>query len=217
MKTRHVLGGSLVAGAGVLAVACAPDAPTNPQNAAAEFSESGIALDLIPTGQSIPFQALATSAACNAGGNTGRQMQLPPGYVYTVVASEGAGFTDLADMNTVNENGPEKGRYLYRTHETGSNAAVSETDLATGATRIVAQRADWERFDGIVWTPWGTILAAEEATVPAFPDPNVPQAQAGLVDRDGEQHRQCVDENGLDEVGGVHRRDCPVFVLRPRL
>jgi sugar lactone lactonase YvrE len=181
MKNRFALGWSLTVGAGLLAVACAPDAPTTPSNAAPEFSENGIALDLIPPGQSTPFQALATSAACSAGGLGGRQIVLPAGYVYSVVASEGAGFTDLADMNTVNETGERKGRYLYRTHETGSDAAVSETDLVTGATRIVSQRADWERFDGIVWTPWGTILAAEEAGVPAFPDPNVPQAQSGLV------------------------------------
>ena len=80
MKNRHALGWSLIAGAGLLAVACAPDAPTTAKSTAAEFSETGVALDLIPPGQSIPFQALATSASCSAGGS-GQQMQLPPGYV----------------------------------------------------------------------------------------------------------------------------------------
>jgi hypothetical protein len=61
-------------------------------------------------------------------------------------------------MNTQNETGTNAGRFLYRTHETGANGAVTVTDLETDATRILAQRADWERFDGIVWTPWGTIL-----------------------------------------------------------
>jgi uncharacterized protein len=167
-------------GAVVLAVACSPDSATMPRDDDGGFAEPGIALDLIPPGQSTPFTPLATSAPCVAGGK-GQQMQLPAGYVYTTVAQEGAGFTDLADMNTLNESGPQKGRFLYRTHETGSNSAVSETDLQTGVTRIVAQRADWERFDGIVWTPWNTILAAEEAVVPAAPDPNVPQATSGLV------------------------------------
>jgi hypothetical protein len=51
---------------------------------------------------------------------------------------------------------------LYRTHEVGSNGAVSVTDLWTGATRILAQRAEWGRLDGIVWTPWATLLIAEE-------------------------------------------------------
>jgi uncharacterized protein len=161
MRKRYALGWSLAVGAGVLAVACSPDAPTMPKGESEGFPERGIALDLIPNGQDIPFIPLASSASCVAGGK-GQQLQLPPGYVYTVVAQEGAGFTDLADMNTVNESGPQKGRYLYRTHETGSNGAVSETDLQTGVSRLVAQRADWSRFDGIVWTPWNTILAAEE-------------------------------------------------------
>jgi len=48
---------------------------------------------------------------------------------------------------------------------------------------MLAQRQDWERFDGIVWTPWNTILAAEEtgAPGPGLADPHVPQATAGLV------------------------------------
>jgi hypothetical protein len=98
-----------------------------------------------------------------------------------VVASEDPGFGNNADMNTVNEGGPFKGRFLYRTHETTTNAAVSVTDLVTGASRFVAQRADWERFDGIVWTPWNTILASEEVNPSSLPDPSVPQATAGLT------------------------------------
>jgi hypothetical protein len=180
MKKRYAVGMPVSVGAMVLAVACSPDAPTVPESESSTVVERGIALDLVPPGQTIPFIPLASSASCVAGGK-GQQMVLPSGYVYTVVASEGPGFTDLADMNTLNESGPQKGRYLYRTHETGSNAAVSETDLVTGVTRIVAQRSDWERFDGIVWTPWGTILAAEEAADPAAFDPNVPQARSGLV------------------------------------
>jgi sugar lactone lactonase YvrE len=180
MKKQQVVGWSVVVAGAALAVACSPDSATRPA-VAGEFSEAtGIALDLIPPGMAMPFAPLPTSSACRAGG-TGQQITLPVGYVYTSVANEGAQFPDLPDMNTVNENGPQSGRYLYRTHEVGGNAAVTETDLQTGVTRIVAQRADWERFDGIVWTPWGTILAAEEASTAAFPDPDYPQAQAGLV------------------------------------
>jgi secreted PhoX family phosphatase len=84
-------------------------------------------------------------------------------------------------MHTQNETGPQAGRFLYRTHETTSNGAVSQTDLLTLATSVVAQRADWERFDGLAWTPWGTILAAEEALTAGLPDPDVPGATAGLV------------------------------------
>jgi len=108
------------------------------------------------------------------------QLVLPAGYVATLIALEPA-FPDLPDMNTVNERGSDAGRFLYRTHETGTNSAVSLTDLETGVTRILAQRADWERFDGIAWTPWGTILAAEEAAPAARPDPDVAGGLNGFV------------------------------------
>lgn len=107
-------------------------------------------------------------------------------------AREGEGSTtDLWDMNTQNEDGEQAGRFLYRTHETSptpssnnpnpSPSQVSVTDLETNATRVLAERPDWERFDGIVWSPQKTILAAEEVTKSTVPDPQVPQAQAGLV------------------------------------
>jgi secreted PhoX family phosphatase len=84
-------------------------------------------------------------------------------------------------MNTQNETGAHAGRFLYRTHETPANGALSVTDLESGVTRVLAQRADWEQLDGIVWTPWRTILFGEEKTVALIPDPAVPQARAGLV------------------------------------
>ena len=137
-------------------------------------------------GQGAPFRftPLATSATCTNGGtgNTTDPLVLPSGLTQTVVAQEGdGGAPDLWDMNTVNETGPHAGRYLYRAHEIAPNAGVSVTDLRTGETRPVAFRSDWERFDGIVWSPWQTILSAEETSRASSPDPEVPQAQAGLV------------------------------------
>jgi hypothetical protein len=126
------------------------------------------------------FDPLPTSAPCTPGGDPAQPLLLPAGYTQSVVASEPQ-FPDLPDMNTQNETGKDAGRYLYRTHEVGGNAAVTVTDLETGQTSTLAQRADWERFDGIVWTPWGTILAAEETNAAALKDPEVPQAEAGLV------------------------------------
>ncbi|HEY7566426.1 MAG TPA: alkaline phosphatase PhoX [Gemmatimonadaceae bacterium] len=143
-------------------------------------NEPGIVLHETTPGNPVPFAPLPASAACIAGGDA-EQILLPAGYVASVVAREGAGYPDLADMNTVNETGPRTGRFLYRTHEIGSNGAVSVTDLLTGLTRIVAQRADWERLDGIAWTPWGTIIAAEEATTSAAKDPTLPNAVGGHV------------------------------------
>ncbi len=128
------------------------------------------------------FEPLPSSAPCTEGGNGRQPFALPPGYQQTVIAQEGDGGTrDLWDMNTLNETGPRARKFLYRTHETRSYSQVSVTNLETGVTRVLSERPDWERFDGIVWTPWGTILAAEETTRSAFPDPAVPQANAGLV------------------------------------
>jgi hypothetical protein len=126
------------------------------------------------------FEPLPASAPCTPGGDPAQPLLLPEGYTQSVIASEPQ-FPDLPDMNTQNETGPDAGRYLYRTHETSSNSAVTLTDLETGTTSTLAQRTDWERFDGIVWTPWGTILVAEETNAAAIRDPEVPQAEAGLV------------------------------------
>ena len=127
------------------------------------------------------FQPLPTSAPCAAAPRAD-PFVLPPGYDQTVLAQEGDGGTiDLWDMNTQNETGRDAGRYVYKTHETGTGGQVSVTDLTTGSTTVLAQRADWERFDGIAWTPWGTLLAAEEVTTAAVRDPAVPEATAGLV------------------------------------
>ncbi|MHB1352401.1 MAG: alkaline phosphatase PhoX [Thiobacillus sp.] len=120
---------------------------------------------------------------------------IPEGYVQSIVSDESALDLYLAndwnDMNTANETGKHAGRYLYRTHEVrgansarvdgGSGGAVSVIDLKTGVAREVVGRADWEALDGILWTPWQTILFAEETGAAALPDPAHPAATAGLV------------------------------------
>lgn len=126
---------------------------------------------------------------------------IPRGYVQTIVSDETrldiyVG-NDWYDMNTVNETGPHAGRYLYRTHEVrpaadggdgnaarkggGSGGSVSVVDLETGAARVLASRADWEAIDGIVWTPWQTLLFTEEVHASVRPDPDAPKARSGLV------------------------------------
>jgi hypothetical protein len=167
--------------AGAILVACTPDVSMAPSDVdfVSPF-ERGVQLDLVNPGETQPFVPLASSAACAVGGKA-EQIVLPPGFAQTVVAKEGPGYLDNADMHTVNENGSQKGRFLYRTHETGTGAGVSVTDLQTGESRIVAQRADWERFDGIAWTPWGTILAAEEVDPSGAKDPTLPNAVGGHV------------------------------------
>jgi len=135
--------------------------------------------------RSFQFEPLPTSAVCTPGRPDNQQFILPPGYVQRVIAREGdGGSTDEWDQSTLNETGPRAGRFLYRAHEVSRNAQVTVTDLRTGITRILAQRQDWNRLDPAFWTPWGTLLTAEElrrGRVPFDPDPMVPQALAGLV------------------------------------
>lgn len=117
---------------------------------------------------------------------------IPEGYSQSLVADETTldiypGVDDLTDMNTVNETGRLAGRYLYRTHEVGSNGSLSVVDLQTGEARVIAQDPSWNRLDGIRWTPWGTILFAEETTggrlFEAFLDPADPTVVAEVVER----------------------------------
>src|SRR5262245_48857330 len=73
-------------------------------------------------GGAFQFEPLPASSPTTSGGNPVEPFLLPDGFVQTVIAREGdGGTTDLWDMNTLNENGPNAGRFLYRTHETGSN------------------------------------------------------------------------------------------------
>jgi secreted PhoX family phosphatase len=138
---------------------------------------------------SFRFEPLPASAPCVPGGvgtfPNEQPFVLPSGFVQTVIAREGdGGSTDNWDMNVLNETGPQAGRFLYRSHETLENGAVSVTDLRTLDTRVLVQRPDWNRMDGMAWTPWRTILTAEEMRperLPSTPDPTVPQAQAGLL------------------------------------
>ena len=102
--------------------------------------------------------------------------KLPKGYTQTVVSDETAlniydgGRDDWHDMNTVNETGPHAGRFMYRTHELRYPAnqpeggTVTVVDLETGDTSILAQDPSYDALDGIRWTPWGTVVFAEEVT-----------------------------------------------------
>jgi hypothetical protein len=145
----------------------------------------------------IPASAYAEATADPAILNSAPWV-VPKGYRQEIVADEnrldlyrhgdGTAAADWPDMNTVNESGPHAGRYLYRTHEVRPGAvkpytggALSVIDLETGQAQLLIQRADWEALDGIAWTPWGTILFAEETLSAQRPDPQVPGAKSGLL------------------------------------
>ncbi|WP_104135990.1 MULTISPECIES: alkaline phosphatase PhoX [unclassified Cryobacterium] len=113
------------------------------------------------------FEPLAASAYDQASSDWTVPYLVPAGFTQTLVKDETVldvypGVDDLHDMNTHNETGHEAGRYLYNTYEVGENGAVAVTDLKTGKASVIAQRADWNRLDGIRWTPWGSLLITEE-------------------------------------------------------
>jgi secreted PhoX family phosphatase len=128
------------------------------------------------------FSPLTASAACTvSGGDPTNPLLLPAGFSQTIIASE-PDFITNGDMQAWNETGPQVGRFLYRPHETGPNSGISITDLTTGVTRMLLRRQDWSSLDGIIWTPWGTLLFAEEqGNTATNPDPDFPLATAGLV------------------------------------
>jgi len=72
------------------------------------------------------------------------------------------------DMNTLNETGHHKGRYIFTVFETGT-AGVQRHDRWTGQTDTIWQSqsetfpTNHVAFDASFWTPWGTFITAEEA------------------------------------------------------
>ena len=121
---------------------------------------------------------------------------------------------DLTDMNTVNETGPRAGRYLIRTHEVGSDGSVSVVDLETGEAHVVAQDPGFRRLDGIRWTPWGTVLFAEETSggrlFEGYFDPADPfgemewveRREVGILRHEGIEATAKGDVFVIDELNG---------------
>jgi uncharacterized protein len=69
------------------------------------------------------------------------------------------------DMLTVNETGRHKGRYLFTVFETGQSG-VQRHDRWTGRTETIWQSLSpggHVAFDACYWTPWGTLITAEES------------------------------------------------------
>ncbi len=138
---------------------------------------------------------------------------VPEGYTQSLLMDETgldiyAG-DDLTDMNTVNETGPHAGRYLYRTHEVDQNGALSVVDLQTGQAKVLAQDPSWNRLDGLRWTPWGTLLFAEETSgghlYEAFLDPADPARVSAVVER---PEVGVLRHEGIEALG-----DGSVFVI----
>jgi secreted PhoX family phosphatase len=183
------------------------------------------------------FKAIDSSAN-SANWNPAAPWKLPKGFTQHVVSDETSlnvydgGRNDWPDMNTTNETGLQAGRFMYRTHELrlpGSlpeGGAVSVIDLETGETKLLASDPTWNALDGIRWTPWGTVLFAEETdggrlfemelnedmmSVAAVHDrPAVGRVAHEGIDLDAEGNVYVVDEhrgrtsgcNGVTPCGG---------------
>ena len=83
------------------------------------------------------------------------------------------------DMQTANETGPDAGRYLFSGFETGQ-AGIQRTDLRTRVTTTLwAAPAPGSHvaFDASRWTPWGSLLTAEES----WSDPAAPTSRYGRL------------------------------------
>jgi uncharacterized protein len=87
----------------------------------------------------------------------------------------GAPNTGAWDMITLNETrdydaDPDVGRYLFTVFET-SQAGVQRHDLATGETDTIwisPVAGGQVSFDATYWTPWGSLITAEEASSPNY-------------------------------------------------
>jgi hypothetical protein len=124
-----------------------------------------------------------------------RPFRLPAGFNQRILSDE-TGLdiyrgNDWTDMQSLNETGMDAGRYLYRTHEVRrlnnrlrdgrEGGAVSVVDLVSGQASLFATREDWEAIDGLLWTPWNSLLVTEEQKHDSSPDPHYPDAARGLV------------------------------------
>ncbi|HEX6056849.1 MAG TPA: alkaline phosphatase PhoX [Intrasporangium sp.] len=164
---------------------------------AAAVALSATAAAMIPAGATAAngpnrFEPMDGTPYATASADWTDPFVIPSGFTQQLVVDETqldiyAGADDLTDMNTVNETGPMAGRFLYRTHEVGSDGSLSVVDLKTGEAKVIAQREDWRRLDGLRWTPWGTLLFAEETSggrlFEAFLDPKDPTVVTSVEER----------------------------------
>jgi secreted PhoX family phosphatase len=117
------------------------------------------------------FTPLANSAPAGSLPESAPLLLSSPGFSQRTVSANDRGAAngglrlgDNWDMITLNETGPDPGRYLFSPYETGS-AGVRRLDLTTGAAAtIVPEGAQgFVSGDASRWTPWGTYLTGEES------------------------------------------------------
>ena len=154
---------------------------------------------LSPVSADFSFTPLTSSAWSEMTTDTdvlnSRPFRIPAGFTQRILSDETHldlyRGNDWTDMQVLNETGKDAGRYLYRTHEVRRHndrlrdgregGAVSVVDLVSGKTSLFATREEWEAIDGLLWTPWKSLLVTEEQKRNSSPDPLYPDAARGLV------------------------------------
>lgn len=125
-------------------------------------------------------------------------------------------FLPASDMNMLD---PEE-RFLFTSHESRTYAGVTRIDLETGETDILISYLDhaFVNLDGLLWTPWDTLLVGEETTggrLFEILNPLAPVNEVRYVKRPAFGTRRneglAIDSRGfiygVDEVpgGGIYR------------
>lgn len=116
------------------------------------------------------FTPLASSAGPTADESLPITLSSPEFFQRSIASrlvqlAAGSPNTGSWDMNTVNETGPHKGRFLFTVFETGQGG-VQRHDLLTGHTDTIwhsLAAGGHVSFDPSYWTPWGTFITAEES------------------------------------------------------
>ena len=67
-------------------------------------------------------------------------------------------FLGNSDMNVLDPSS----RYLFTSHETIERAGVTRIDLIGDQVDVLVQGEEFVKFDDLLWTPWNTLLVAEE-------------------------------------------------------
>lgn len=118
------------------------------------------------------FTALPSSVAADSLPEAAPlQLANPTWTQKTLDANTGVRRGDNWDMNTQNETGADKGRYIFTPYEVFPNpgqspsAGVKRFDLKTNTSlEIVAPgRSNFVAGDASRWTPWGSYLTGEES------------------------------------------------------
>lgn len=169
-------------------VACLPTRPTHPVSVRHPITALGYFYMMLKKLSLAISLALAGTAAIASGtsfdnftpmaGDVG-EATLPESAPYRLSSDNFSQMTIVArdpaqaerfdsgnyDMHTLNESGPDAGRFLFTVYETGQ-AGIQRTDLRTmQTTTIWAAPAPGSHvaFDASRWTPWGSFLTAEES------------------------------------------------------